>query len=368
MKRSFIGLSCIAVIVSCVAMEPRVYAQSSDSTLGVLVVQPGQDDAEEANERAEPSDPKSGQTSSPAYWLGVECHVADATLRTQLGFKDDQGLIVQRVLPDSPAAKCGLQEHDVLLEFNDIELREVGDLQNEVAKVKENEAMLLIIRQGQRQELKITPVIRPQVTELEIFERGPFLNHLHQFAPYTMRFPMVPGQEPYQMLLVRPGVAGPFNMTELPKESCLTIMRTKDGPAKITFTHKGQTIETTSDQLEGLPEAVRTWVWQSVGGEEPLENRDTAERSPGRIRNLRYGNLNLRLQVVPNSSGVVVEPLDTYRAQPQAREKEPRAEEPHNVDVNRDAALDHLRQAVEQLRIEVEKLRTNGKRNNEDAK
>jgi len=50
--------------------------------------------------------------------LGVEVSTPSAALADQLDLPKGQGLVVRAVKPDSPAAKAGLKEHDILLELN----------------------------------------------------------------------------------------------------------------------------------------------------------------------------------------------------------------------------------------------------------
>jgi C-terminal processing protease CtpA/Prc len=54
----------------------------------------------------------------PRGTFGVVVRPADDTLAEQLGLKKDQGLVVERVMPDSPAEKGGIKPHDVLVEVN----------------------------------------------------------------------------------------------------------------------------------------------------------------------------------------------------------------------------------------------------------
>lgn len=50
--------------------------------------------------------------------LGVRVEVPSAVLADQLDLPKGQGLVIEDVTPDSPAAKAGLKSHDILLQFN----------------------------------------------------------------------------------------------------------------------------------------------------------------------------------------------------------------------------------------------------------
>src|SRR5207237_9149974 len=51
----------------------------------------------------------------PTFRIGVEASDAGSPLRAQLKLQKDQGIVIDRVLPDTPAQKAGFQQHDVLL-------------------------------------------------------------------------------------------------------------------------------------------------------------------------------------------------------------------------------------------------------------
>ena len=49
-------------------------------------------------------------------------------LRAQIDIPEGQGLLVRQVVPDSPAAKAGLKNFDILLRANDTDLHDMRDL------------------------------------------------------------------------------------------------------------------------------------------------------------------------------------------------------------------------------------------------
>lgn len=75
----------------------------------------------------------------------------------QLGLPEDFGLLVQEVLPDSPAAKAGVEKHDILKLYNDQQLVDPNQLATLVrATGKDASASLTVIRKGQEQKLNVT--------------------------------------------------------------------------------------------------------------------------------------------------------------------------------------------------------------------
>jgi serine protease Do len=86
-------------------------------------------------------------------WLGVAIQDVDEDLAKSFGLEKARGILVSEVQPDSPAAKAGLQQGDVITELNGIELPSVTELRNAVALLApESKAELLIIREGKEKK------------------------------------------------------------------------------------------------------------------------------------------------------------------------------------------------------------------------
>ncbi|MBI3637581.1 MAG: Do family serine endopeptidase [Candidatus Rokubacteria bacterium] len=65
-------------------------------------------------------------------WLGVSIQPLTPELAKSFGAKDAKGVLLSDVMPDSPAAKAGLQAGDILLEFEGKKMEGPGDLQRAV--------------------------------------------------------------------------------------------------------------------------------------------------------------------------------------------------------------------------------------------
>src|SRR2546423_7345497 len=64
----------------------------------------------------------------PAIFLGVETSQVPTVVSEQLGLSKGLGLVVEYVLPDSPAAAAGVQQNDILKMLNDQILIEPSQL------------------------------------------------------------------------------------------------------------------------------------------------------------------------------------------------------------------------------------------------
>jgi membrane-associated protease RseP (regulator of RpoE activity) len=99
---------------------------------------------------------------APTYRVGVEVSDASSTLRAQLKLPTDQGIVIDRVLPDTPAQKAGFQAHDVLLTVNGKPLTKSEDLSAAV-KASEGKALKFeLMRGGQKMEITATPEKRDE--------------------------------------------------------------------------------------------------------------------------------------------------------------------------------------------------------------
>ena len=98
------------------------------------------------------------QAQAQKTWLGVSLAPVPGVLSKQLGslIPENQGVMVRSVVPDSPAAGAGLQDYDILLNFNDQQLYSAQQLAGLVASAKpDSEVTLAIVRDGKKQELKV---------------------------------------------------------------------------------------------------------------------------------------------------------------------------------------------------------------------
>jgi len=90
-------------------------------------------------------------------YLGVLIQDVDHNLAESFGLSHPKGALVSKILPGSPAEKAGLELGDIILKFNDQELRESSQLPPVVGSVQAgSRARLSIMRQGKEQQVEIT--------------------------------------------------------------------------------------------------------------------------------------------------------------------------------------------------------------------
>jgi len=215
------------------------------------------------------------------YWIGVECSPVDPTLRAQLQLPEGQGLVVRSVVPDSPAAKVGLREHDILLQAGEKKLGSLKDLIDAVEAAKEQKLSLEIVREGKRQKIEVTPAKRPPEQITPGFGWGmvipaPGNPDFEAFRKWFEK--MQPGQ-PLRFRFFQPGFVAPPGFgwwqfgwgTTLPEGLTIAITKTGNEPARISVKKDGKTWEVTEKELDKLPPDIRPHVERMLGRGGPID-------------------------------------------------------------------------------------------------
>jgi serine protease Do len=90
-------------------------------------------------------------------WLGVQIQPVTQAIAASLGLKSDHGALVAVVQPNSPSAKAGLKQGDVVTAFNGTEITQMRDLPRLVAEVAPgSKGNLTLWRGGQTTSLEVT--------------------------------------------------------------------------------------------------------------------------------------------------------------------------------------------------------------------
>lgn len=99
------------------------------------------------------------------YMIGVGIAEAGATLRSQLSLDEGVGVVVNHVGEGSPAAKAGIQVHDVIVSAGDRVVHDMAELVDIVNKngEKEQSISVTLIRKGEKTTVEVTPTKRPEI-------------------------------------------------------------------------------------------------------------------------------------------------------------------------------------------------------------
>jgi len=91
------------------------------------------------------------------YRIGVTLAEADDVLRSQLRLAAGEGLVVTDIVADSPAAKAGIQRHDVLTKLDGKRLTAIEAATAHIQEIKDRAVPVALYRAGVEQVLTVTP-------------------------------------------------------------------------------------------------------------------------------------------------------------------------------------------------------------------
>ena len=90
-------------------------------------------------------------------WLGVQIQPVTPEIASSLGVTDPKGALVAQVVPDSPAARAGVRQGDVIVAINGKEIADAHDVTRRVASLPAGKAAAFtVLRDGQRQTVNVT--------------------------------------------------------------------------------------------------------------------------------------------------------------------------------------------------------------------
>ncbi len=98
------------------------------------------------------------------YWLGIHCMSVPPALRAHVPLPAKQGLLVMLVAKDSPAAKAGIAQYDILLRAGGKPLADAHELLDAVEAAKENKLKIDLVRGGKPRTIEVTPAKWPAST------------------------------------------------------------------------------------------------------------------------------------------------------------------------------------------------------------
>lgn len=192
------------------------------------------------------------------YWIGIHAVAIDAALRSHLKLEDR--LIVTHVMPDSPAHKAGLEQHDILLKFGDKKITAMKELIAALKGTGGNETSVTVLRGGKEQTIEISPEKRPEGVAEVHADDARFWRPLEGWlgdkdANGWQR----------SLRLVGPGVM--FNRARsLPNGVRISISKENDEPTKVTVQRGDDEWNVTADTIDELPEDLRDHVKVHLDG------------------------------------------------------------------------------------------------------
>jgi hypothetical protein len=349
------------------------------------------------------------------YWLGVILKNIEGDLAAYLGNVD--GVLLDSVAPNGPAAQAGLVKGDVLLKINGDPLTEPGAVMAIMSRLaaKGEEAPVLnvvVLRKGEEREFAVQLEPRPKDSNppgrpgrVELKPRPESDSHANPLAKaFSLSWTGENGEELQALLqqlgdgmmdqemklfrmgdpamLVVPGNgASAFDSLQAVikkvvdgREVQVTISRQSGEPAKITVKSDGETTEYTEEELDEMPAEIRSIVQPALQqtGKGIIRMSPMQLNLPGAL-NFKADELTLKASA--EEARVMAE---RYRemAEKRASELKAKAEEmtskarrqavetlkeaQESVQKSRqanNAEVDELRKLIESLKAEVKELR-----------
>jgi hypothetical protein len=275
-KLYFRGATAGALIAALVlGAGAAARASQEDEANDGKVVKIGRAD----EDRGTPNVPQPQQPQMPKYWIGLLGGqiTPDNPLRAHLDLPENQGLIVVNIVPESPAAKAGLKQHDILLRANDKDLHEMSDLVDLVLSEgpKKGQITLEVMRHNKRETVYLTPEERPANAQMPQPMPGAFGENFGgnngEFGMPQEFLQQFGGQMPMQFRNFGPGVivGGEQGAASVPNGVSVSINKQDGQPPRVTVKRGEESWEVVGDDpesLKKLPEDLRPFVEQMLHG------------------------------------------------------------------------------------------------------
>jgi serine protease Do len=139
--------------------------------------------------------------------IGVSVSPLTKQLGDYFGINDGTGLLINTVRENSPAAKAGLKAGDVITEVNGTAVKGDFDLIRAISEKKEGDVELTIIRDRNRQTVRVTP------EAFKSNDLSPLLNDQDEQAPVLRRLKIQPPASPGQPSVAPHPVPAPMIFT-----------------------------------------------------------------------------------------------------------------------------------------------------------
>ena len=241
-----------------------------------------------------------GDGEMPKWWLGIMLKSVEGDLATYLNSSD--GILVDSVLPDSPAEKAGIQKGDIIQKAGESEMSGPADLLKVLSGVETLEdgsvpaVMLSVNRHGESVEVSITPAARPE-NIVAVGEES----EAEESDSWTFTMDGDGEDEQVALLLKQlqsgksakgakvfrfgsPAIVGGqaiveknINVvatTDKDGERTTVIIKSSGGEKpEITVNRDGEISALSEDELEGLPEEVRESVEQALKAASNAESK-----------------------------------------------------------------------------------------------
>ncbi|MGH7140710.1 MAG: S1C family serine protease [Pirellulales bacterium] len=251
-------------------------------------------------------------------WIGVRCAELPPLLRAQLDLPEGQGVLVDEVVPDSPASHAGLKAFDVVFAIDGQQVSDWGALAEAVSKSDGKELQIDYLRGGRKKSLIVKPAPRPDSIAPQRQDQRALREWVERLGQ---------GPAPMRLRFFHPGMVLPPGASlapALPEDVTVTVEKQGGKPAKVTVKRGDKEWQASEESLDKLPEDVRGFAQQMLG-----------------MSAFMPGDLGMGWAPAPNAPGMPprARPLERRDAEAQLHQR-----------------LDEMSRQLDDLRKAVEKL------------
>lgn len=145
-----------------------------DQVLNLVDVEEEQDPKVQVFTDSETSDDGNFQFfTNSGGWLGVGISEVSSEKAKTLKLPEERGAVVGGIVPESPAAKAGLKENDVVLEVNGLRVEGAEQFRRMIREIPSGRtAALMVWRDGRSQTIKVT-LGKPDTSKLKVLPQMP---------------------------------------------------------------------------------------------------------------------------------------------------------------------------------------------------
>ncbi|MEK6246574.1 MAG: PDZ domain-containing protein [Planctomycetales bacterium] len=208
---------------------------------------------------------------SVQLWIGVMCHPVNEALTAQLALPNATGLVVGSVVDGGPADEAGIQQFDILLRAGDAALSNTKDLSSRVQQAGQQPVAIELMRAGQRQNVKVTPVPAPDEQPQVIVVPDSDRRALREWAERMAGSDETPPTRRFRLRFLHPGkLLGDGDIADsFPNDVSISFDREGNNPLKITVEKDGEKWEVDKAEMSQLPEQMLPLVKRMLGDRIP---------------------------------------------------------------------------------------------------
>ena len=110
---------------------------------------------------------------SPSAFLGVEIVSVDSVIAEQLGLPSKTGVLVNSVVPNSPAQKAGLERGDVVVALNNRTTKDVDRFRDVMAELKPGDTVRIVFMRSGKKDLTYAELVEAPALRRTAQRPGP---------------------------------------------------------------------------------------------------------------------------------------------------------------------------------------------------